>query len=136
MKGRVIFPVSVIAVTLVWVVTRGLSGSLVYFVTPTELLERDASVAGERFRLGGQVVPGSTETVDGGVRFIVTDGATRITVVNTSDPPALFRAGIGVVVEGTLGDDGVFRSDSMLIKHSEEYRPPSPGERPSPMEIG
>ncbi len=135
MKRRVVVLVAVIAATLLWVVTRGLSGSLVYFVTPTELLERGSVASTERFRLGGQVVPGSTETEARAVRFILTDGETRVTVINTSDPPALFRGGIGVVVEGTLGDDGIFRSDTMLIKHSEDYRPPSPGEPPPPVEV-
>jgi cytochrome c-type biogenesis protein CcmE len=44
--------------------------------------------------------------------------------------------GTGVVLEGTYGADGAFHSDTMLVKHGEEYRPPGPGETPSPAQVG
>jgi cytochrome c-type biogenesis protein CcmE len=37
-----------------------------------------------------------------------------------------------VVVEGVLGGDGAFHADTVLVKHSNEYRPPAPGEVPGP----
>jgi cytochrome c-type biogenesis protein CcmE len=40
------------------------------------------------------------------------------------DPPDLFEPGVPVVLEGRWqgdGDDLVFSSDRMLVKHSEEY---------------
>ena len=42
----------------------------------------------------------------------------------------MFREGIGVVVEGRLQSDGVFDTDRVMIKHSNEYRAPEDGERP------
>jgi cytochrome c-type biogenesis protein CcmE len=39
------------------------------------------------------------------------------------------------VLEGTYGTDGAFHSDTMLVKHGEEYRPPAPGETPPPDEV-
>ena len=36
-------------------------------------------------------------------------------------------------VEGEYGHDGVFRTDRVMIKHSNEYRAPEPGEAPSQM---
>ena len=135
MRARVVVLLVLIAGSLAWVGTRGLSGNLVYYVTPTELLQQHPP-AGERLRLGGQVVPGSVHQNGDGVDFIVTDGTTRMTVVHGGGTPALFRTGIGVVLEGTFGNDGAFHSDTMLIKHGEEYRPPAPGETPSPALIG
>jgi cytochrome c-type biogenesis protein CcmE len=120
--------------SLAWVGSRALSGSLVYYVTPTELLT-DQPAPGERLRLGGQVVPGSVDAADGEVDFIVTDGTTRMTVVHQGGTPAMFRTGIGVVLEGTFGPDGAFHSDTMLVRHSEEYRPPAPGHTPSPAPV-
>lgn len=113
----------------------GLSGSLVYYVTPTEILGRGSAAVGEPLRLGGQVVPGSVSRDEGVVRFVVTDGTTRMTIVHRGDTPALFRSGTGVVLEGTYRDDGAFHSDTMLVKHSEEYRPPAPGETPASAEV-
>ena len=45
------------------------------------------------------------EETAGGVRFVVGDGASSITVDHTGTPPQLFRSGIGVVVEGTWEGD-------------------------------
>jgi cytochrome c-type biogenesis protein CcmE len=135
MRLRVVVILVLVAGSLAWVGTNALSGNLVYYVTPTELLQQHPG-AGERLRLGGQVVPGSVHDAENGVDFVVSDGTTRITVDHTGGTPALFRNGIGVVLEGTYGADGAFHSDTMLIKHSEDYRPPAPGETPPPVQVG
>jgi cytochrome c-type biogenesis protein CcmE len=131
-RPRVVVLLVLIAGSLAWVGTRALSGNLVYYVTPTELLQQQPP-PGERLRLGGQVVPGSVYDVGDGVDFVVTDGTTRMSVVHDGSTPELFRSGSGVVLEGSYGADGAFHSDAMLVKHGEEYRPPSPGHTPSPM---
>ena len=131
MRVRVVILLVLITGSLAWVGSQALSGSLVYYVTPTELVQQHPS-ATERLRLGGQVVPGSLHDVANGVDFVVTDGTTRMTVVHTGSTPALFKTGSGVVLEGTYGTDGVFHSDNMLVKHGEEYRPPAPGHTPAP----
>ena len=133
MRVRVVVLLVLIAGGLTWVATQALSGNLVYYVTPTELLA-DEPPPGEYLRLGGQVVPGSVHDVGEGVGFVVTDGTTRMTVVHTGGTPALFQTGTGVVLEGTFAD-GAFHSDTMLVKHGEEYRPPAPGHTPSPVEV-
>ncbi len=130
MRVRVVVLLVLIAGSLAWVGTKALSGALVYYVTPTELLH-DQPAPGERLRLGGQVVPGSVHEVGHDIDFILTDGSTRMTIVHDGPTPALFRSGIGVVLEGTYVD-GAFHSDTMLVKHSESYRPPPPGQTPSP----
>jgi cytochrome c-type biogenesis protein CcmE len=38
--------------------------------------------------------------------------------------PDLFREGKGVVAQGQLGPDGVFRASEVLAKHDENYMPP------------
>lgn len=130
MRLRVVILLLLIVGSLAWVGTQALSGSLVYYVTPTELLH-DRPPPGERLRLGGEVVPGSVHDVGGDLEFVVTDGTTRMTVIHDGSTPALFRTGSGVVLEGTYAD-GAFHSDTMLVKHSEQYRPPPPGQTPSP----
>ena len=131
MRLRVVILLLLIVGSLAWVGTQALSGSLVYYVTPTELLH-DRPPPGERLRLGGQVVSGSVHEVGKDLEFVVTDGTTRMTVINDGSTPPLFRTGSGVVLEGTYGTDGAFHSDTMLVRHSEQYRPPPPGQTPSP----
>jgi cytochrome c-type biogenesis protein CcmE len=104
----------------------GLSGSLVYYRTPSELVS-DPGLVGHRVRVGGLVVVGSVQRTAGGVRFELTDGVQEVPVVNAGQPRGVFREGQGAVVEGVLGRDGVFRSDVLLVKHSNEYEPPAGG---------
>jgi len=130
-RGRVYISLAVIAGGLAWVAAKGLSGNLVYYRTPTEVLRQSAALAGERFRLGGLVIPGSIERSGSITRFVVTDGTTRLTVIDTGSLPALFRDGQGVVVEGIYGQDGAFHSDTVLVKHKGVYTPPAPGETPT-----
>ena len=98
-----------------------LRDNLVYYREPAEVLEDDSLRATERFRLGGQVVPGSIADSGESVSFSVTDGKATIQVDHLGAPQQLFREGIGVVLEGTWDGSG-FSSDSMIIKHDEQYR--------------
>jgi cytochrome c-type biogenesis protein CcmE len=104
----------------------GLSGSLVYYKTPSELIA-DHSLAGHRLRLGGLVERGTVHRTAGGISFELTDGVTAVPVVNTGQPQGVFSEGLGAVVEGFLGRDGVFRSDVLLVRHSNSYEPPAGG---------
>ena len=122
---RIVLPaLALLAVVIGVLVFGGLGGDLVYYLTPSEAVEERADrPAGERFRLGGLVEEGGIEETADGVRFAVGDGAASITVVHTGAPPQMFRAGIGVVVEGAWEGD-LFRSDLLLIRHDEQYRAP------------
>ncbi|MDX1577824.1 MAG: cytochrome c maturation protein CcmE [Gemmatimonadota bacterium] len=110
----------------------GLSENMVFFLTPTELEAKAADVAGSPIRLGGQVKPGSVdwdeETRE--LRFVVMEGSVEIPVESTGAPPQMFQEGMGVVLEGTYGEDGVFRSTNLMVKHSNEYAPPDEGHDP------
>jgi cytochrome c-type biogenesis protein CcmE len=53
----------------------------------------------------------------------VTDGNKGITVAYKGILPDLFREGQGVVTEGVLESAGLFRADSVLAKHDENYMP-------------
>jgi cytochrome c-type biogenesis protein CcmE len=134
-RGGAVAAIAVVAGSLIWVATRGLSGNLVYFRTPTEVLQAGDAIVGDRIRLGGQVAPGTSGPTTEGFRFIVTDGTTRVTVVGTGDVPALFRDGQGIVAEGFYGRDGAFHADTVLVKHGTEYRPPQPGQTPTSADL-
>ena len=55
---------------------------------------------------------------------VVTDTAKTIAVTYRGPLPDLFREGKGVVAQGQLGPDGVFRANEVLAKHDENYMPP------------
>jgi cytochrome c-type biogenesis protein CcmE len=126
-----VLSLAVIVGALVWVAAKGLTNSLVYYKTPTEVIGAGNADVGQRMRLGGYVVPGSVQDRGPSISFVVTDFTTRVTVIDTGSVPALFRAGQGVVVEGAMGADGAFHADTVLVKHNGVYRPPAPGETPT-----
>jgi cytochrome c-type biogenesis protein CcmE len=106
-------------------VLNAFRSNLVFFFTPTQIVAKEAPQ--ERpFRIGGLVVVGSlTRDPDSlTVRFRVTDTAQAIPVSYTGLLPDLFKEGKGVVAQGTLGSDGVFRASEVLAKHDENYMPP------------
>jgi cytochrome c-type biogenesis protein CcmE len=100
--------------------------NLVYYWSPSEVHEAGPEAVGASIRLGGLVEEGSVSRSEDGLtlEFTVTDGASQIDVRTTSVPPAMFREGIGVVVEGTMRQDGQFTTSRLMVKHDNEYQAP------------
>src|SRR5262249_32821645 len=128
---RVAVCLAVVVFALSWVAIRGLTGNFVYYLTPTDVVAHHKAQVGQRLRLGGYVVPGSVRHAGSVLMFPVTDRTDSIQVLDTGSVPELFRAGQGVVLEGTLGRDGRFHADTVLVQHNGNYFPPKP-EQPPP----
>ena len=120
-----------VAVAIGWFALQGLGSSAVYYLTPTEAQTRQLG-AGSTARLGGQVEVGSLryDETSRDLRFILTDGVTRVVVIGRGAPPALLREGAGAVVEGVFAADGSFRASQVIAKHDEVYVPPAPSQTP------
>jgi cytochrome c-type biogenesis protein CcmE len=104
-------------------VLNALRDSIVFFSTPTMAAEKQIP-AGKRFRLGGMVAQGSLQRGDNlAVSFKVSDGGATLPVTYKGILPDLFREGQGVVAEGVLDANGVFKADTVLAKHDETYMP-------------
>jgi cytochrome c-type biogenesis protein CcmE len=101
--------------------------NLVFFFTPSQVAANEAP-QGRTFRIGGMVEKGSVKREGVEVKFVVTDTAKTIPVVYSGALPDLFREGKGVVAQGQLGADGVFRAREVLAKHDENYMPPEAAE--------
>jgi cytochrome c-type biogenesis protein CcmE len=134
-KRKFIAGGAVIAAAIAYLVYAGVSQSVVYFVTPTELSA--APVAGKPYRLGGMVTPGSLrwDPAALALAFELSDGRTRVPVRHRGTPPDLFGEGRGAVVEGTWSADGYFRASLIMAKHSEEYTAPHDGAEPGYKEL-
>jgi cytochrome c-type biogenesis protein CcmE len=118
--------IAVLAVA-VGLVLYALSSNIVFFFTPTQI-SRNEAPQGRAFRVGGLVEPGSLARDGLDVRFRVTDNAQTIPVLYRGTLPDLFKEGKGVVAQGTLGPDGVFKASEVLAKHDENYMPPEAAE--------
>ena len=110
-------------------VLNAFNSNLVFFFSPTQVAAKEAPT-GRSFRVGGLVQEGSIQREAKGLttRFVVTDLAKTIPVTYTGLLPDLFKEGKGVVAQGKLGADGIFRADQVLAKHDENYMPPEAAE--------
>jgi len=104
-------------------VLNAFNSNLVFFYTPTQVAAKEAPT-GRTFRVGGLVQSGSVVREGVSVRFVVTDTAQNVPVRYEGVLPDLFKEGKGVVAQGQLGEDGVFRAREVLAKHDENYMPP------------
>lgn len=140
MKSSKLFAVAAVLVAVggvTWVALGNLGENLVYYWTPSEMHAHTASADGAPIlatvRLGGMVKTGSIVKPSPGsnaLSFVVTDATDSVTVHTTEIPPAMFREGIGVVVEGTVAADGSFESKRLMVKHDASYKAPAGGETP------
>ena len=115
---------AVIAASIGYLVYSGLSDTVVYFVTPSELQAKGIAAHGKSLRLGGLVKPGSWTKQDGTLlhTFDLADETAAIRVVFRGIPPDLFGEGRGALVEGSYGAEGIFQAKTILAKHAEEYK--------------
>ncbi len=101
-----------------------LRDNIVFFYSPTEIVEQTVQVGDRNFRIGGLVENGSLQRVDANtITFIVTDMKHTVPVSYTGLVTSLFKEGQGVVAEGRLGPDGRFVASQVLAKHDETYMP-------------
>ncbi|KAK7404511.1 hypothetical protein VNO78_05457 [Psophocarpus tetragonolobus] len=129
------------------IVLNNFEDQLVFYVTPTDALEKYAQNPSKaRFRLGGLVLEGSVvyPASSPEVEFVVTDLISDIVVRYEGSLPDLFREGHSVVVEGfvkpftdeirtelsskNVSDkarsvDCYFAATEVLAKHDEKYMP-------------
>jgi cytochrome c-type biogenesis protein CcmE len=110
-------------------VLNAFRSNLVFFFTPTQVAKKEVPLD-RTFRIGGLVETGTVVRQKDAlnVSFKVTDGAETVPVTYTGILPDLFKEGKGVVAEGRVGADGVFKASQVLAKHDENYMPPEAAE--------
>ena len=134
-RGKFVAGGLVIVGAIAYLIWAGVSQSVVYFVTPSELLA--APTPSKTYRLGGQVQAGSLkwEPKSLELSFTLSDGKASVPVRHKGPAPDLFAEGRGAVVEGSWTKDGYFKASLILAKHSEEYKAPQDGAEPGYKEL-
>ncbi len=103
-----------------------LNENIKMFYTPDNVVTGVAPVD-TQIRAGGMVLEGSIARVgeELDVRFVLTDyQGSQFPVIYSGILPDLFREGQGVLVQGRLDGEGIFRAHQVLAKHDENYMPP------------
>ncbi len=97
--------------------------NIIFFYSPSDLINTPPP-ADQMVRVGGLVVADSINYgADKILTFKVTDETHTIAVRYQGIPPALFREGQGVVIEGTLEQHDMLNATRLLTKHDENYMP-------------
>ncbi|MDA8057023.1 MAG: cytochrome c maturation protein CcmE [Actinomycetota bacterium] len=103
-----------------FLVAKGLSSALNFYLPVNQALHQRASLDGHTFNLEGLVEPGTIHATPSGVDFTLTAGGDRVAVHNTGSPPQLFQPDIPVIAVGHFVGGG-FASNQILVKHTSSY---------------
>lgn len=116
---RRIFAGGVVAAALGFLLYQGLSNATVYFKTADQAVADRSSLGSRQFRIEGTVEPGVRQAADRTLFSIVANGVS-VDVVDSAQPPQLFRVGIPVVLEGHWQGQ-TYSADKIMVKHSASY---------------
>jgi cytochrome c-type biogenesis protein CcmE len=123
-KARYVIAAVLCAGVVVFMLTV-LQKNVVYLKPVSEAVADREQQGARGFRMGGTVVAGSIEArAGGGADFELTEGGKTARVQFTGSPPDLFKDCAPVVVDGHW-QDTLFVTDRLLIRHGNEYKPPS-----------
>lgn len=118
---------ALIVVAIGFVLFQGLNNAALYYRNADEAVAQKSTLGTHRFRVQGTVQDDVVKAGDEVDFTIAFNGATVAVHHNGGDPPELFKAGIPVVLEGHWDQNGAyFDSDSILIKHSADYKEQNP----------
>jgi cytochrome c-type biogenesis protein CcmE len=129
-NGRFTVGLVGVALAVTYLVWTGLSDTMMYYLTPTELLakvDEDPSFKDLGVRVGGKLVPDSYRKGEG--EFVH-----RFQVMDIDDPEVTFEVeyrdilpdtfygeDVQVVVEGRFDGEGVFQATTVLTKCGSRY---------------
>ena len=125
-KNRILFLILVFFVFIIFalVTFNTLNNNLLYFNTPTDVINNNNLRIDKKIRLGGMVKKNSIFVDKKEIKFIITDFENEIIVSFNGSVPTLFSEEKGVIAEGKLKDRKFFIASRILAKHDENYMPP------------
>jgi cytochrome c-type biogenesis protein CcmE len=118
-RRRQAVAVVVILGAIGFVLFQGLNNATEYFKTADQAVADKAQLGTKPFRIEGTVEPDVHQVGDSTEFNIYANGVT-VGVVDSKQPPELFKPGIPVVLEGHWSGS-VFASDLIMVKHSASY---------------
>ena len=123
-RSLIFFLSSILLIISVFLSLKVLEDNVLYFLSPTEIKEKQNLNLNKQIRIGGMVKKESIFVNNDEIKFIVTDLKNEIIVNFQGSIPNLFEEGKGVVAEGFIKDRKYFNATKILAKHDENYMPP------------
>lgn len=128
-NGRFLLGLAGVALVVTYLVWTGVSETMVYYLTPSELMAKvqsDPSFHEMGVKVSGKVLPGSYREGDGELLHMFTvqdlEHPDLTFPVEFRDVlPDTFGEDVDVVLEGRYREDGVFEATTVLTKCGSRY---------------
>jgi len=122
---------TVVVAAIAYLMFSGTTANTAYFLTVPELQQKVVTLRGEPVRVAGKVTddPVQWDVRNLSLAFVMGEGQARIPVHYRGVKPDMFQAGVDVIVEGRVGQDGVLMASNLMTscpsKYQAEKRPTS-----------
>lgn len=128
-NGRFMVGLVGVAAVVTYLIWTGVSETMVYYLTPAELVERveaDPTFHEVGVKVSGQVVPGTYRRVEGELLHVfeihdMVETDVTFPVEFRDALPDTFSEDVEVVLEGRFRPDGVFEATTLLTKCGSRY---------------
>ena len=134
-KGKLTIAFAVFLLSVTYLGFTAFQSASSYYLTVGEVLEKGESIYEKNLRLNGKLVHDSfhRESLDTTMSFAVTDGEETINAVYKGLVPDLFfNEHSEIILEGTYGPEGLFDTDSIIVKCPSKYEAlEEPAEQPA-----
>ena len=125
-KTRLLVIVVVLALAMGYLVYAAFPGSTLYYLTVDEFLSDERNLDGRSIRVIGKVVPDSFQREAGNeilASFVLTEKGRMMQATYEGVLPDLFfNPHSDVVLEGSYGENGVFHTDTVIVKCPTKYQ--------------
>ena len=123
-RRQVVIVGLIVMSALAYLMVTGMRDTMVFYYTVSEVLGGEDDFAGEPLRVAGKVVPGSIRVSDADHldrAFVIHEGGRDLEVAYHGITPDTLVDDADAVVEGRLGDDGVFHATFVMAKCPSKY---------------
>ena len=123
---KVAIGMAVIVAAVAYLLLSGTTASTVYFLTVPEVQQQLAALqqASRPIRVAGPVTadPIHWEARHLSLAFRIGEGEARLPVQYKGVKPDMFQAGVTVIVEGRIGQDGVLMASTLMTSCPSKYQ--------------
>jgi cytochrome c-type biogenesis protein CcmE len=117
-RQRIVAAVIIVG-ALGFLIERGLSNAINYYLTANQAVAQRAQLGDKDFRIQGTVLPG-VHQVGTTLEFAITSHNVDVKVVSKGAPGQLFKVGMPVVLDGHW-QGNVYSSFEIMVQHGSTY---------------
>ena len=121
-RFRVVLTLSIVTIAVAYLLLSGIRDSSLYYLTVDELTSGYKDSGQRSVRVVGKVSDIDESGELSALKFYLSYNDSSLYVIYKGPRPRSFGREMDVVVEGTLGRDGVFKAERLLTKCPSRYQ--------------